>query len=164
MNNKLYIGRIFILVGKLSLGLTLALIIYVFYKFLSISDVKVTIAFFEAKFMSLFSNFYKVAYTNKQGVRVENYIPIFLNDPYVKQILLKYKLALYNGFNLAFFMLSMIIVVIFYYRSEIRSIIEDFKYQLLKERKQVSKNDPESLRPKIFAQKNDSKPIEYQDL
>lgn len=164
MSNKLYVGKTIIMVGKLILSLCLASIIYIFYKFISITDIKITIAFFEAKLMSLFSSFYKVAYTNKSGIRVEEYIPIFLMDPYVKHVLLKYKLALYEGIYLALFMSFTIIAMIGYFWSEITVIIKDFKYQILKETQQIAKNNPEYLPPKATVKKQANDSIEYQDL
>ncbi len=163
-NNKLYVGRTIILVSKLILGLSLASIIYSFYQYISIADIKITIAFFEAKLMSLFSSFYKVAYTNKSGIRVEEYIPLFLNNSYVSYCLSKYKLALYDGIYLALFMSLTIIVMICYFRSEITTIIGEFKYQLLKEKQQDTKNNPEYLQLKAIIKKQDNDPIEYKDL
>ncbi len=163
-NDELDIGKIFILVGKLVLGISIASIIYIFYKFISLTDIKITFAIFEAKICSLFSSTYKVSYTNQQGIRLEKYILLFLNDPDVEYVLLKYKLALYNGLNLAFFMISTIALMIWCYRSEINAIIADFKYQLLREKQQIKENNLEPFQPKIVSQKKDKEPIEFQDL
>lgn len=164
MKNELYISGIIILISKLILGLNLASIIYIFYKFISLADIKITIAFFEAKFMSLFSSFYKVAYTNKSGMRVEEYIPVFLNNSYVSYCLSKYKLALYDGIYLALFMSFTIIAMVRYFWSEIAEIIEDYKYQLLKEKQQIVESNQQPFKSKASLHKQNTKPIEYQDL
>lgn len=164
MSNKLYVGRIIILVGKLILSLSLASLIYSFYKYISIADIKITMAFIEAEFMGLFNNFYKVAYTNKSGIRVEEYIPLFLSNSYVSYCLSKYKLALYEGIYIALFMSFTIIAMIRYFWLEAAAIIEEFKYQSLKEKQEVTKENQEYLQPKTIIKKQTNDPIEYQDL
>ena len=170
MNNELFLGRILMLVAAFILGLSLASVIYSFYQYITIADIKVTFTFFEAKICGWFSSTYKVAYTNQQGVRVEKYASIFLIDPYLDYVLLKYKLALTNGIYLALFMLLAIVGILCYLWPAITVIIEDFKYQLLKKsRLTTNSNKPyetnlESSKPKIALQKKDKQSIEYQDL
>jgi len=54
--------------------------------------------------------------------------------------------------------------MICYFRSEITAIIDEFKYQLLKEKQQVTKDNQEYLQPKAIIKKQANDPIEYQDL
>jgi len=82
----------------------------------------------------------------------------------VDYVFLKYKLVIYNGIYLALFLELVTFVMICYFWPQITAIIEEFKYQLLKEKQQATKDNQEYLQPKTIIKKQDHDPIEYQDL
>jgi hypothetical protein len=152
-------SQIRIMIIKIIIAISIASLIYSLYKNISMSDVKIAIAFLEAKFFGLFTADYKISYVGQYGIKLERKIQYFLSDQYVLETLAKYKFALYESLLLALYIQFAMIILIHYLWFEIRIIVENVIYKA-----SIANHQSET---KVIAQKKDkksSKLREFQDI
>ncbi len=167
MIRDLSINKILIMIAKIIGATSLASLIYSFCKNISMADVKIAIAFLEAKFFGLLDSDYKITYTSKYGFKLEKEIQYFLNDSYVLEELAKYKFALYEGLLLALLILLMIFALLGHLWFEIKEIIAN---QSINKSNTSSQDNikPSSpiypLEKKVLSKRKDKTPKEFQDI
>ena len=176
MIRDLSINKILIMIAKIIGAISLSSLIYSFCKNISIADVKIAIAFLEAKFFGLLDSDYKITYTSKYGFKLEKEIQYFFNDSYVSEVLAKYKFALYEGLLLVLLMLLMIFTLLGHLWFEIRSIIENKIYRTSETNQSITKSNTSShdnikpsstiypLEKKVLSKRKDKTPKDFQDI
>lgn len=165
MNNNSLLHQIFIFIGKFIIGICLASIIYSFYKFISFADLRIAIAYLEAKVCGSFSSSYKISYISKYGFKLTKPISEFFTDSHVIYVSSKYQLVFLNGLFLGFYIILVILLLIFTLREDIKEIMFLSQNQTLNP-SQASPNIPSNS---VLLGTNTAKPrqkslIEYQDL
>ena len=114
MIRNFYISEILIIIVKIIGVISLTSLIYSLCKNISIADIKIAISFLEAKFFGLFIIDYEVTYIGKYGYSLKRTTQSFIDDPYILEVLTKYKFALYESLLLALLMLLVIFILLGY--------------------------------------------------